>query len=787
MDVGTHSVAAMTEEERAYHACRNREHLIRVDDCGRTLLHSAAQAGKAAICRIYQNAGIDPTAKDSSGRTAADLARAAGYTSLARWLEASVANQAPNGSGGHRSQQSGLLDAREQRGLISGETEVLEQIVAAKRVNARNAKGDTPLHLTAAGGHLHLCSKLFEAGADATTRNNAGQTPADIAVDAGHDQLAVLLQEPDAEIRARVALGDGAIEQASPNIQSLPATVGSDIFDQIEFDGEEDPNLFHSRQGLPVVSATFKAIPSGAALKSGAAEDSDEWDLPGSLASVRLTDPISGGLSASQGSINKDVRDFAYPNGRASRQPQKLRNTNFCLSADTCRQWCKDVLAIGRVEEQAIQDLVEACQGNHNPADLTINVLRILEAAGVPALETSEICQFLLPSLEGAVDADELSEAVHAVCNRSTVVPGRQSFNVDRATEERLVREIANARHQLLNAVLDNSELLSEIVRHGQLVLAGEIAPDAFTDLELDLTDDNESTTEFSINLQMLQVALDAGIEVGGRARRKATEALDELEISPSYLKKLAGQTENGAGTSVIRLLSTCDRATEEFLLVHLPFARRETAKMVKSDEDPEELFQEAYFGMRRAVERFDPDRGVRFYIYALFWIRQQISRWRRNNGSTIRVPVHRYDLHAKIAPFVEEFQQVYMRAPLEVEVAQALGCDVKAIKSLALALSEPLEFSETMLATPDPSCSPEEIARRKQAEDLIKQELEDLDEREREIIRMRFGMDLDSEMTLEEIGQIYGVTRERIRQIEAKALQRLGRPGRARFLRGLL
>ena len=190
---------------------------------------------------------------------------------------------------------------------------------------------------------------------------------------------------------------------------------------------------------------------------------------------------------------------------------------------------------------------------------------------------------------------------------------------------------------------------------------------------------------------------------------------------------------------------------------------------------------------MRRAIERFDPNRGVRFYVYAQFWIRQQIGRWRRNTGSLIRVPVHRYELQDKIVTFSEEFEDENLRPPTEAEVSEAVGCDVKAIKSLALALSEPLEFAEVMGCMPDHSDTPEEHAARTQSKRLVRQALEHLDERQQQIVRMRFGIDLDTDMTLEEVGKVYGVTRERIRQIEAMAIRSFRHPVRRKVLRDLL
>lgn len=782
--LNSRSFASLTDEERAFLVCRERDQLLQVDGAGRTQLHLAAQAGKAAVCRIFLNAGIDPGVRDNSGRTAADLAGAAGYKSLARTLEAlTVESQvSPNAT-----QLVRLLDAQEQSGLMTGDQEVLDRIIASGRVNSPNAKGDTPLHLAAASGHMGFCHRLFEAGADALQRNNAEFSASDMAAEGGHQQLADLLDglrgadSPDAVSESVVP------EEDQVQVLEIPAFEGGEEFDQLAFDAEENPNDFHSRQEIVTASAAFLAIPSISEIRIGDTAGDEDWELPGNLTRVRQV-ASGGAVSPHHPSLAaREPFEFVKSNRHETRRPRKLTNTSFRLSADTCRDWSQEVLAQGHANGQAISDLVGMCQGNHVPTDLAANIRKLLDAAGIPKDDADKASRFHSSDSTGLSDADDLSEAIHAACNRDTVLPGYQAFKVDRESEGKFVRRIANARQLVLSTILDTPELLTDIVRQGDMVLSGEIAADAFTDLEVDISDDDGSIDEFSSNLETLRQALKSGTLLEGRSRRHAIEALTELEISGTFLATLAARSRNGAGAQFANLLETFDRLTEEFLLSHLPYARRETAKAAQPDEDPEELFQEAYFAMRRAIERFDPNRGVRFYIYAQFWIRQHIGRWRSNTGSLIRVPVHRYELQDRIVTFNEEFEDENLRPPTETEVSEGVGCDVKVIKSLALALSEPLEFAEVMGCMPDHSDTPEEHATRTQSKRLVRQALEHLDERQQQIVRMRFGIDLDTDMTLEEVGKVYGVTRERIRQIEAMAIRSFRHPVRRKVMRDLL
>lgn len=777
----------MTEEERAFHACHDPKALAATDHAGRTLLHVAAQSGKAAICRMYLNAGIDPSALDNAGRTAAELAKLAGYSSLSRSLENAIADNKTALSPVSGDESGRQLDVREQRALIAGDVSILDGLIAAKRLDARNVKGDTPLHLAAAGGHLLLCNRLFDAGADTTIRNNNGQTPADMASEAGHRQLADLLRTLNREHPTP------AVEPAQPVARTVedpadaPTPGLDDALGDLQFDTEEDPAAFHARQGIAAAAATFVAIPASSGFRAGDAADDGDWELPNSLVTVRA--PSTGAARGHDDVAVGDIYtpDFSSANGRSSRRPRKLRNTRFSISEIACRQWVRDALDADEVDDQALRDLIAECHGNHSPDDLAVNLHKVLASAGVQTEESSK--PFLqLPSPAAVViDEDDLVEAITAACSRNSVVPGSQAFAVDRATEDRMVREISNARHELLNAILDHPELLCSIVRQGDKVLEGEVAVVAFTDLEIEAGDEDDLDAEFIENLTRLRDAQEIGVAVGGRARRNALEALDDLELTRPCLISLAEGVGEKTGITIGRLLAACDRSSEAFLVAHLPFARRETAKMALPDEDPEELFQEAYFAVRRAAERFDPDRGVRFYVYALFWIRQQIGRWRANNMSMIRVPVHRHELSAKIDAFREEFSGKFHRNPTDHEISEHLECELKVVRSVLLSLSEPLEIDKVMSIRSDNADSPEEMAARQQCRRLISNALNGLTPREEAIIRMRFGIGLRTDMTLEEVGEIYGVTRERIRQIEAKGLRKLKHPSRSRMLGQLM
>lgn len=778
------SAVSMTEEEQAYRASRDPAHLVEVDAAGRSHLHLAAMSGKAAVCRIYITAGCDPSTRDNSGRTAAELAKAAGYAALARSLEAMPVRPDVTATPKQAASRPELLDAAEQRGLVSGDERVIAAIISDGRLGCRNPKGDTPLHLAAAGGHLTACNALFEAGADLEARNDARHTPAEMAAEAGHPDLARLLGGPAPEATTTTPLSTTPAE-LHPEVRELQPFADAGV-DLIDFDAIEEPAEYHARQPNDAVSATFTAISPRSGMRSGGPEENDDWELPASLAKTG-----AAGSSQFQASRPPDLdgdADFSHSSAsRRSRRPRKLSDTRFALSGDLAETWAAEALATGTVDEQAIRDLVSACRGNPSRTDLEANVGKVLEAAGIHVIrDTGDFRPFPDVALD-LIDVTVLSEAIVAACTRDAVVPGSGPFILDRTTEERILREIANARRNLLDGILDTAGVLAEVVRRGELVLAGELTPDEFTDLDIDPDADDGDDDDFRASIEILRNAVEKGIESGGLARRNAIQALEELEIRQDCLVELAASQGETAEGTIRRLMSICDRATEELVLTHLSFMRRETAKMAKADEDAEELFQEAYFGLRRASERFDPERGVRFYLYALLWIRQRISRWRADQGSLIRVPVHRVQLNAKITTHAEEFERSHLRSATYFELAAATGFDAATIRSLQVALSDPVPFHQVEGRLATRAEGQDEIMSRAQLASVISRELNDLPARAEAVIRMRFGIGLKSDMTLEEIGKVYSVTRERIRQIESKSLQTLSHPSRRRVWRGLL
>ena len=216
--------------------------------------------------------------------------------------------------------------------------------------------------------------------------------------------------------------------------------------------------------------------------------------------------------------------------------------------------------------------------------------------------------------------------------------------------------------------------------------------------------------------------------------------------------------------------------------------------KHVNSNLELSDLIQEGGLGLMKAVEKFEYKRGFKFSTYATWWIRQSINRAIADQANTIRIPVHMKELVSKLTKVTNKFRQEHGREPTMEDYSKTLRLSVEKVKSVLKIMQDPNSLStpigededsnlEDFIEDkngPNPTSAAVDFLRKQEVADV----LATLSEREAKIISLRFGIDSGYPRTLEEVGKMFNVTRERVRQIEAKAIRKLRHPSRTKMLK---
>ena len=311
-------------------------------------------------------------------------------------------------------------------------------------------------------------------------------------------------------------------------------------------------------------------------------------------------------------------------------------------------------------------------------------------------------------------------------------------------------------------------------------ITGGEVDDDVTDDVEILLTDEDE------VDVEKIDLSVPDGISIEDPVRMYLKEIGKVPLLSADEEVELARRMADGDEDAKKRL-------AEANLRLVVSIAKRYVGRgMLFLD-----LIQEGNLGLIKAVEKFDYQKGFKFSTYATWWIRQAITRAIADQARTIRIPVHMVETINKLIRVSRQLLQELGREPSPEEIAEELDMPVERVREILKISQEPVSLETPIGEEEDSHLGdfiqddnvpvPAEAAAQTLLKEQLDEVLDTLTEREQKVLRLRFGMNDGRARTLEEVGEEFDVTRERIRQIEAKALRKLRHPSRSRKLRDYL
>lgn len=687
--------------------------------------------------------------------------------------------------------------------IITGvEAAVLLHISRGDDLNARDSDGHTPLMLCALRNRHRICALLLAAGANAEVTSPQGQTAYEMAVKKGAAEVAELLTP-------------ATIEPTVDNIERPYSATA-----------EEPISEYSSAADLDAWEPEEEHVPP---------LESPELATQASLVHNQISHHAPQDFSTEWDDIDACLPELAQA-------PTHLRDDDV---RSALRLIFLRGMREGSVPDMSIKDIAEVLDIDCEH-DLAPHLRRILGDIGA---ETDERFEYVAQdddfTVHVAQEASEQDEEVisEALMRLDSIVsrrhePIRQYLRsiqghplLSGAEELQLGQEMDSSLQQAIDLVATDGAAVRYVldaVRHVQIgtrrfgsisrgwhnpletttdtaadeeqqaVITAPLArpTDQYAEPDDDADGiDSDEVGQLDSIAQSLAAHLSAA--TSSCAEEGLREILNSLRLSAGFLFELADANDGWQSTTskmsfnaaMQRYRQAHDRMTTSNLKLVFSIAK----KYVYSGLPLEDLVQEGNLGLIKAVERYDWRKGFRFSTFATWWIRQQISRSVPDSGRTVRLPVHVHEKVQSLRWMIRKYEAANGETPSQATMSEAMSMHVDKVAPLLTYMEDICSIDDVdvdRLADPDfitrfHSCEPETLAAGKEEAAKVAELLNILPRKQRSILRLRYGIGVRDALTLEEVGQGMGVTRERVRQLESKALGLLRHPARIEWLEG--
>lgn len=690
--------------------------------------------------------------------------------------------------------------------LAGVETAVRLHIRRGDDLDATDDKGQTPLMLAASKGRAGVCKLLVDAGVNIGFTDSSGRDALALAREAGAKAAEAIIAEA---LALNASADHETIAEVSPTKKSpgasdfdeFVASAGSQA-DDFDLSGWEEDEVHEAPDGddtLAPQAATLHKI---------------------------LSDHIPIDSSEDWNDIDADLPMLWRP----------VRPTTDAVDTrEAIRRLFLDAIREGSMPEQRIAPLCNSADGAFD-SDVMAAFSAVLNELGVEVDERVGVDSIPYGSEETSEEERMVSEAMALFDDISSGrddglrlylrdLPGDRLLTGEE--EAFLASEMIEGTALALDGLAAWPEGVAEIIAAAGRVRSGDSELEEVSsgrpgeipaeDMELESRTepamDPEPAAEdmqavvvpvdaLSVPMREFLAKADLVAELshhagdGSQGERLLRDAIAALSLSRFFLAELAEMpamslTGMAARDRLLEGIGRAEKARLRMTLANLKLVFHVAKRYQGQGLEFLDLIQEGNIGLMKAVERFDWRLGFKFSTYGIWWIRQQISRAVADKGRTIRIPVHVYQTLGKLSRESESIEQETGQVPTTAALASRLCIPQPRIEALLLLLDQSVSLGEleadgqdiadewTDFSTPDPfiAMAFESLAI------TLDSMLTEIDQRDAEVLVLRFGLYGADEHTLEELGQRFGLTRERIRQIEVKALDRLRHPNRSRIL----